>query len=124
MSTQPLQNDQNLGFPTAQNSQRRLLNEAGLEPESCGQFDLISYRPIFPGIGMTNNQLRADQMLLHASVRDQVAAMKKKFWDALVAAGYTVLNVVHSKKHCDGAQLDGVRDALQRTFQILGRINS
>ncbi len=103
---------QHLGFSKAQNSLRRLLTEAGVEPESCGQFDLISYGPIFPEIGMTKDQVRADRMLLHTPVRDQVAALEKKLRNALVAAGYQVLNVVHSKKQCDAAHWEVVRIAV------------
>ncbi|CAM3393878.1 hypothetical protein SAMN04488021_1823 [Paracoccus aminovorans] len=115
---------QHLGFSKAQNSLRRLLIEAGVEPESCGQFDLISYGPIFPEIGMTKDQLRADQMLLHTPVRDQMAALEKKLRDALVEAGHPVLNVVHSKKQYDAAQWEAVRNAFAEHFSGLGRIES
>lgn len=110
---------QHLGFAKAQNSLRRLLTEAGVEPESCGQFDLISYGPIFPEIGMTKDQLRADQMLLHTPVRDQMAGLEKKLRDELVAAGYRVLNVVHSKKPYDAATWNAVRNALTEHFPEL-----
>lgn len=115
---------QHLGFSKAQNSLRRLLVEAGLEPESCSQFDLISYGPIFPIIGMTKDQLRADQMLLHTPVRDQMAALEKKLRDALVEAGHPVLNVVHSKMQYDAAQWEAVRNAFAEHFSGLGRIES
>ena len=107
---------QHLGFSKAQNSLRRLLTEAGVEPETCGQFDLISYGPIFPEIGMTKEQLRHEQMLLHTPVRDQMAGLEKKLRDALVAAGYQVLNVVHSKKQYDAAQWNAVRTAFAEHF--------
>ena len=110
---------QHLGFSKAQNSLRRLLTEAGVEPESCGQFDLISYGPIFPEIGMTKEQLRHEQMLLHTPVRDQMAGLEKKLRDALVAAGYEVLNVVHSKKPCDATQWNSVRLAFADHFPEL-----
>lgn len=110
---------QHLGFSKAQNSLRRLLTEAGVEPETCGQFDLISYGPIFPEIGMTKEQLRADQMLLHTPVRDQMAALEKKLRDALLAAGYAVLNVVHSKKQYDEIHWDAVRSAFSEHFPEL-----
>ncbi len=115
---------QHLGFSKAQNSLRRLLTDAGVEPESCGQFDLISYGPIFPEIGMTKEQLRADQMLLHTPVRDQMAALEKNLRDALVEAGYSVLNVVLSKKQYDAAQWEAVRNAFAEHFSGLGRIES
>jgi hypothetical protein len=115
---------QHLGFSKAQNSLRRLLTEDGVEPESCGQFDLISYGPIFPEIGMTKDQLRADQMLLYTPVRDQMAALEKKLRDALVEAGHSVLNAVHSKKQYDAAQCGAVRNAFAQHFLGLGRIQS
>ncbi|MBB2819281.1 UNVERIFIED_ORG: hypothetical protein GGD51_000530 [Rhizobium esperanzae] len=111
---------QHLGFSKAANSLRRLLTEAGVEPETCGQFDLVSYGPIFPEIGMTKDQLRADQMLLHIPVRDEMAALEKRLRDAMVAAGYCVLNVVHSKKQCDAAQWEAVRNAFTEHFPSLG----
>ena len=114
---------QHLGFSKAQNSLRRLLTEAGVEPESCGQFDLISYGPIFPEIGMTKEQLRADQMLLHTPVRDQMAALEKKLRDALAAAGYPVLNVIHSKKQFDVAHWEAVRIAFAEHFPSLERFD-
>lgn len=115
---------QHLGFSKAQNSLRRLLTEAGVEPESCRQFDLNSYGPIFPEIRMEKNQLRADQMVLHTPVRDQMAALKKKLRDGLVAAGYPVLNVVHSKKQFDGTHWEAVRTAFAEHFPSLGRLDS
>ncbi|PYE22962.1 hypothetical protein C8J32_10912 [Rhizobium sp. PP-CC-3A-592] len=114
---------QHLGFSKAANSLRRLLTEAGVEPENCDQFDLSSYGPIFPEIGMSKEQLRADQMLLHMPVRDKMAALEKRLRDALVAAGYPVLNVVHSKKQCDAAQWDAVRNAFTEHFPNLGRFD-
>lgn len=107
---------QHLGFSKAQNSLRRLLTETGVEPETCGQFDLISYGPIFPEIEMTKEQLRHEQMLLHTPVRDQMAGLEKKLRDALVAAGYKVLNVVHSKKPYDPDLWDSVRMAFADHF--------
>lgn len=114
---------QHLGFSKAANSLRRLLTEAGVEPETCDQFDLISYGPIFPEIGMTKEQIRADQMLLHMPVRDKMAALEKRLRDALVAAGYPVLNVVHSKKQYDAAEWEAVRNAFTEHFPCLRRFD-
>ncbi|MGQ3210897.1 hypothetical protein [Shinella sp.] len=114
---------QHLGFSKAANSLRRLLSEAGVEPETCGQFDLISYGPIFPEIGMTKDQLRHEQMVLHTPVRDQMAALEKKLRDSLVVAGYLVLNVVHSKKQYDAVHWEAVRDAFTEHFPSLGRFD-
>lgn len=112
---------QHLGFSKAQNSLRRLLTEAGVRPESCGQFDLICYGPIFPEIGMTKDQVRADQMILHIPVRDQMAGLERKLRDALVEAKYTVLNVVHSKKRYDPVQWNAVQLSFAEHFPNLGR---
>ena len=114
---------QHLGFSKAQNSLRRLLTEAGVEPASCGQFDLISYGPIFPEIGMTKDQLRHEQMVLHTPARDQMAGLEKKLRDALVDAGYAVLNVVHSKKQFDATHWEAVRIAFAEHFPSLGRFD-
>lgn len=114
---------QHLGFSKAQNSLRRLLTEAGVEPESCKQFELISYGPIFPEIGMIKDQLRADQMLLHTPVRDRMAALEKKLRDALVEADHPVLNVVHSKKQYDAAHWEAVRIAFAEHFPSIGRLD-
>lgn len=110
---------QHLGFSKAANSLRRLLEVSKIEPETCVQFDLISYGPIFPEIGMTKDQLRREQMVLHTPVRDQMAALEKKLRDALVAAGYEVLNVVHSKKQYDAAHWEAVRTAFTEHFPEL-----
>lgn len=114
---------QHLGFSKAKNSLQRLLTEAGVEPETCGQFDLISYGPIFPEIGMTKDQLRADQMVLRTPVRDRMAGLEKKQRDALVAAGYPVLNVVHSKEPYDPTQWNAVRLAFAEHFLNLRQID-
>jgi hypothetical protein len=110
---------QHLGFSKAANSLRRLLTEARVEPEACEQFDLISYGPIFPEIGMTKDQVRHERMLLHTPVRDQMAALEKKLRDALVLAGYSVLNTVHSKKSCDDHLWTKVRLAFSEHFPEL-----
>lgn len=114
---------QHLGFAKTQNSLRRLLTEAGVEPEGCGQFELISFGPIFPEIGMTKDQLRHEQMVLHTPVRDKMAGLEKKLRDALVASGYPVLNVVHSKKPYDAAQWNAVRQAFAEHFPSLRRVD-
>lgn len=114
---------QHLGFSKAANSLRRLLTEAGMEPETCSEFDLVSYGPIFPEIGLTKDQLRADQMLLHTPVRDQMAALEKRLRDTLVAAGYNVLNIVHSKKKFDVVHWHAVRHAFAEHFPKLRQID-
>ena len=112
---------QHLGFSKAQNSLRRLLTESGIKPEDCDQFDLVSFGPIFPEIGLTADQNRDEQMALHKPIRDKVAALEKKLRDSLVASGYLVLNVVHSNKHCDDEHWDRVQTAFSEHFPELGQ---
>lgn len=57
-------------------------------------------------------------------VRDQMAALEKKLRDALVAANYPVLNVVHSQKQYDAANWGAVRNAFAEHFPSLGRVES
>ena len=110
---------QHLGFAKTQNSFRRLLGEAGIEPESCAQYDLVSFGPMFPEVGLKPDQDRDEQMALHRPLRDQMAGLEKKLRDALVAAGYNVLNVVHSKKQFDDAHGMMVRKAFSEHFPDL-----
>lgn len=110
---------QHLGFSKAQNSLRRLLTEAGVEPETCKKFEVISYGPIYPEIGLNKDQVRDEQMMLHKPVRDQMAGLEKKLRDALDEAGYQVLNIVHSRKPYDAAQWKAVRNAFAKHFSKL-----
>ncbi|GAA6208432.1 hypothetical protein NBRC116601_17250 [Cognatishimia sp. WU-CL00825] len=110
---------QHLGFAKTQNSLRRLLGEAGIEPESCARYDLVSFGPMFPEVGLKPDQDRDEQMALHKPLRDQMAGLEKKLRDALVASGYDVLNVVHSKKQFDDAHWAMVRNAFSIHFPEL-----
>lgn len=114
---------QHLGFLKNQNSLRRWLIKDGVEPESCGMFDLIAYGPIFPEIGKRDCLNRDELMLLHIPVRDQIAGLEKKLRDALVAAGHEVLNVVNSNKPYDAAQWNVVRLAFADHFPSLRRLD-
>jgi hypothetical protein len=110
---------QHLGFAKTQNSLRKLLTDKGVSPETCISFELISHGPIYPEIGLTANQDRETQMVLHKPVRDKVAAMEKKLRDDLKEAGYTVLNVVHCKKYYDDEVWSSVRQAFSKHFPLL-----
>ncbi len=110
---------QHLGFAKTQNSLRRLLGEVGIEPESCARYDLVSFGPIFSEVGLKPDQDREEQMALHKPLRDQMAGLEKKLRDELVAAGYNVLNVVHSKKQFDDAHWMMVRNAFSEHFPEL-----
>lgn len=110
---------QHLGFQKASNSLRRLLTEQGIEPEQCGQFDLVSYGPIFPEIRKTAEQDHGEQMELHKPVRDRMAALERDLRDALADAGYSVLNVVRSKAKSDPIQWRDVLAAFSTNFPKL-----
>ncbi|WP_193142265.1 hypothetical protein [Meridianimarinicoccus sp. MJW13] len=110
---------QHLGFQKASNSLRRLLTEQGIKPEQCGQFDLVSYGPIFPEIGKTEEQDHGEQMELHKPVRDRMAALERDLRDALSDAGYSVLNVVRSKAKSDPVTWRDVLAAFSANFPKL-----
>lgn len=111
---------QHLGFSKAANSLRRLLTENGITPEACANYELISHGPIYPEIGLREGQDRDTQMTLHKPVRDKVAGLEKKLRDELVAAGYEVLNVVHSRKTYEESDWQNVRAAFAGHFPELG----
>lgn len=110
---------QHLGFSKQANSLRRLLVENGITPEACLNFELISYGPIYPEIGLQEGQDRDTQMDLHMPVRDKVAGLEKKLRDELAAAGYSVLNIVHSKKAYDESDWQNVLQAFAQHFPAL-----
>lgn len=110
---------QHLGFSKAANSLRRLLTENGIAPEACSNFELISHGPIYPEIGLKAGECRDTQMALHKPVRDKVAGLEKKLRDELVVAGYSVLNVVHSKKAYEESDWERVRAAFAEHFPEL-----
>ena len=110
---------QHLGFQKASNSLRRLLTEQGIKPEQCGQFDLVSYGPIFPEIGKTAEQDHGEQMELHKPFRDRMAALERDLRDALADAGYSVLNVVRSKTQSDPVKWRDVLAAFSANFPKL-----
>ena len=113
---------QHLGFSKAANSLRRLLTENDIEPEACTNYELISHGPIYPEIGLQEGQDRDTQMTLHKPVRDKVAGLEKKLRDELAAAGYSVLNVVHSKKTYEEEDWLSVRLAFAEHFPELGAV--
>lgn len=110
---------QHLSFSKSANSLRRLLTENGITPEACSNFELISHGPIYPEIGLQEGQDRAAQMDLHKPVRDKVAGLEKKLRDELATAGYSVLNIVHSKKAYDESDWQNVREAFAQYIPAL-----
>jgi hypothetical protein len=102
---------QHLGWNNNQNALRRNLVKAGIEPEQCTSFELISHGPIFEEQSDTTS---------HESPRDMVAALEKRLADNLDAAGYRVLNTVHCRKVLDEARWQEVRKAFVEYFPKMG----
>lgn len=80
---------QHLGRNPNQNALRRQLDAAGVQPEECTSFELISCGPLFPE--------QADKKA-HYKIRDIVAALEKELAVSLSNAGYRVLNTMHCRK--------------------------
>lgn len=82
---------QHLGFNERINALRRNLEKASIAPEQCS-FELISVGPIF------DEESNIDA---HKWPRDAMAALEKKLACSMKAAGYDVINTVHSRKILD-----------------------
>ena len=98
---------QHLGNNENQNALRRQLLKAGVQPEDCGSFELISHGPLFP----EKNNFEA-----HKRPRDIVAALEKRLRDSLSEAGYQVLNTVNSRKDLDKKRWRDVHAAFVKYF--------
>lgn len=110
---------QHLGFIKASNSLRRLLSNQGIEPEQCSTYDLISFDPIFPEIGLKEGQDRKMQFELHRPFRDKVAALERDLRNTLDKSGYSVLNEVRSKAPEQPELLSEVIEAFRVHFPKL-----
>jgi len=100
---------QHLGFNDKSNVLRRRLMKLGVAPETC-DFRLVTCGPIFP---------QADSVEGHRGPRDVVAAMEKALAEAMVAAGYHVINEVGCTKPLDRELFGTVRTALAQHFPCL-----
>ena len=110
---------QHLGKRKESNALRRNLVNSGVEPENCGQFELICHGPIFPEVQKTGNETRAELMEKHKPYRDQTAAMEKALADALVVAGYNVLNPVNCRRKYDPEIWAQVKSEFAKEFPRL-----
>ncbi|PLU02687.1 hypothetical protein [Sinorhizobium medicae] len=84
---------QHLGKVQTQNALRKHLQNKGIDPESCSEFDLIACGPLYPeveGEGLDRSAL----MELHKPIRNIVGAMEKALAYALQDVGYCILNTV------------------------------
>ena len=101
---------QHLGFIKASNSLRCHLLNRRCEPESCHQFEFITFGPLFP---------LQKTMTKHKPFRDKTAALEKKLADTLRQCGYDVLNEVKCRKELDLKLWERVRRAFVGDFPKL-----
>src|SRR5664280_1617693 len=76
------------------NAIRRNLRKHGIDFDTCKWLDLVTYGPLFP---------EADNQEEHTKRRDITHALEQTLCDAMVAAGYTVLNRVPCNYQVDEA---------------------
>jgi len=100
---------QHLGRNERSNALRRNLEEIGVAPEQCS-FELISAGPLFD---------EDDEMEAHKRPRDTMAALEKKLACSMSAAGYNVINAVHSRKILDEKLWNKVKRAFVEHFPEL-----
>lgn len=97
---------QHLGFNVKSNVLRRRLEKSGIAPGVC-DFRLIAHGPI----------LAEEQMVdKHRCARDIVAALEKALAEAMSAAGYQVINPVHSRMALDDELFATVRAVFAQYF--------
>jgi hypothetical protein len=100
---------QHLGFNIKSNVLRRRLKESGIAPEIC-EFRLVAHGPIVP---------EGQSLDEHRRARDVVAALEKALAEAMVAAGYDVINRVDCRKALDDEVFAAVRTAFVQHFPRL-----
>ena len=98
---------QHLGLNRRQNPVRRLLEERRVSAEKCASFDFIAYGPLFA---------EAQDWPGHVERRDVVGALEKALADALVRAGYDVLNKVSARHDPDVGLWAKVREVFTAHF--------
>ena len=98
---------QHFGTNENQNMIRRHLEKREICPEQCITFELIACGPLFKETKDWNE---------HVPRRDKVARLEKELADSLKAAGYDVLNEVHSRKCLDTSRWAEVREAFAAHF--------
>ncbi|TLM69244.1 MAG: hypothetical protein FDZ69_00285 [Deltaproteobacteria bacterium] len=101
---------QHLGMNPKSNALRRHLDRAGVNPEACINFRLVSCGPLLA---------EAADEDTHRRSRDMVAAMEKALADAMAAAGYAMLNKVHCRKVLDEPLFDKVLAEFAEHFSKL-----
>ena len=101
---------QHLGTNKHANALARHLKAKNIEPSECRSLELVAYGPIMS---------EADGMEQHRPLRTKVAAIEKVLRDALVNAGYEVLNEVHCRHNPDPQLWNAARAAFETRFTKL-----
>ena len=110
---------QHLGTIKTQNQLRKGLIKIGFQPEECHDFEFIAHGPVFEALEHGEDDDLESRKRRHYPVRDQIAALEKALADALVDAGYDVLNTVRSRKPLDAQVWTSVRSAFAEHFPKL-----
>jgi hypothetical protein len=100
---------QHLGSNKRSNVLRRRLTSISIDPEKC-RFRLIAYGPISEEASTQNE---------HRALRDTVAALEKALADAMSAAGYPIINPVHSRKPVNAEMFAVVQTSFAIHFPML-----
>lgn len=104
---------QHLGTNKHANALRRHLMNIGVDLDTCRSFEMVAFGPIFP---------EAATMDEHRPLRDKMAALEKTLCDALVKAGYPVLNKVHCLHVLDDAIWQDTFNGFAERFPKLRKI--
>ena len=107
---------QHLGYSKSANSVRRLLAAKGITPEDCKVHEVIIYGPIYSEVKVNKKLSKDEKLEKHKPYRDIMAALEKRLCDTLTNSGYSVLNVVRSRKFCDEKIWKKVRRAFLKDF--------
>lgn len=101
---------QHLGTNKNANALRRQLMGVSADPDACRSFKMVAFGPILS---------EARSMDEHRPRRDKMAALEKTLCDALVKAGYPVLNKVHCLHALDDAIWQDTFNAFAERFPNL-----
>jgi hypothetical protein len=100
---------QHLGFAKNSNMLRKYLGGRGVEPNDC-EFRLVAHGPLLDEAG---------DLATHRECRDTVAGIEKALAEAMLSAGYDVMNIVRSRKPLDRAMFAEVLAAFAVEFPRL-----
>lgn len=99
-----------LGHNKNNNALRRHLGKSKIDPERC-HFRFYACGPLFD----------SDSTNTHGELCDLTSSLEKALADAMVAAGYKVINTVNCRIKVDAHQFADVRAAFAAQFKKLER---